>query len=333
MSYSLLLWGGFNLFVLTLLALDLGVVHRNARTLSVREALAWTFFWVALAFAFNASLWFLAGPQKALEFLAGYVLEKSLSVDNLFVFALVFSYFGVVPKYQHKVLFWGIIGALLMRGMMIGLGTALINQFSWILYIFGAFLVLTGLRLALRKGVEIKPDQNLVVRVLRRILPIRQGCGGQRFFVRDGGRIVATPLLLVLVCVEVTDVIFATDSIPAIFSVTQDPFVIYTSNVFAILGLRSLYFVLAAAIPLFHYLKPALSVVLAFVGTKMLLAQTTLRIGTLAALIVVASVLSIAIVASGIRARRRAIREWPPGSTHTGKPSLSLHPLSHARRL
>ncbi len=333
MSYPLLLWGGFNLFVLALLALDLGVVHRHASALSIREAAVWTMVWVALALAFNAGLWLLAGPQKALEFCAGYVLEKSLSVDNLFVFALVFSYFGVALKYQHKVLFWGIIGALLMRGMMIGLGTALIHRFSWILYVFGAFLVLTGLRLAFRKRVEMKPDQGLIVRVFRRVLPIRQSSDEGRFFMREGGRVFATPLLLVLVCVEVTDLMFATDSIPAIFAVTQDPFVIYTSNVFAVLGLRSLYFVLAALIPLFHYLKPALSVVLAFVGTKMLLAQTPWKVGTLAALIVVASVLSIAILASVIRAKRRANRERPPGSTPSGKLSRSPPPLSHARQL
>lgn len=332
MSYSLLLWVGFNLFVLALLALDLGVVHRHARALSIREALAWTVVWVVLALIFNAGLWFWVGPQKALEFFAGYVLEKSLSVDNLFVFALVFAYFGLEPKYQHKVLFWGIIGALLMRGIMIGVGVALIHRFSWILYIFGAFLVLTGLRLAFRKGIEVKPDHNPIIRTFRRILPIRQRSGEQRFLVRERGQIFATPLLLVLVCVEVTDLMFATDSIPAVFAVTQDPFVIYTSNVFAILGLRSLYFVLAGAIPLFYYLKPALSIVLAFAGTKMLLAQTALKIATLTALIVVASVLAIAIIASVLRSKKLANAERSRSATPRSEPSLSLNPLSHARR-
>ena len=333
MNHSLLLWGGFNLFVLALLALDLGVVHRHARALSMREALGWTVVWVALALAFNAGLWFWAGSQKALEFFVGYVLEKSLSVDNLFVFALVFSYFGVAPKYQHKVLFWGIIGALFMRGAMIGLGTALIHRFSWVLYIFGVFLVLTGVRLAFTRVSELKPDQNLVVRLVRRIFPIRQYPADQRFFVREGGRICGTTLLLVLLCVEVTDLMFATDSIPAIFAVTQDPFVIYTSNVFAILGLRSLYFVLAAAIPLFHYLRPAISMVLAFVGSKMLLAQTPCKIGTVAALVVVAAVLSTAIVASILRSKWRAKARRSPGFTQADKPTLRLHPVSQVRRL
>jgi tellurite resistance protein TerC len=333
MNRSLWLWGGFNLFIVALLALDLGVFHRRAHALKVREALAWTAAWVALALAFNAGLWFWSGPQKALEFFAAYVLEKSLSVDNLFVFALVFTYFGVTPKYQHKVLFCGIIGALVMRGTMIALGTALIHRFSWIHYIFGAFLVLTGLRLAFKRGIEITPDQNLVVRIFRRILPVCQRSGEQHFFVREAGKIFTTPLLLVLVCVEITDLMFATDSIPAIFAVTVDPFVIYTSNVFALLGLRSLYFVLAGVIPLFHYLKPALSVVLGFVGTKMLLAHTAWKIGTLAALIVVATVLFIAIVASIIRARRRAISALSQVSAPNNSPSMSLHPLSYPRRL
>jgi TerC family integral membrane protein len=324
MTQSLWLWGAFNLFVLALLALDLGVFHRRARAPTMGEALAWTAGWVALALGFNVGLWHLAGSQKALEFFAGYVLEKSPSVDNLFVFALVFSYFGVPPKYQHKVLFWGILGALLMRGTLIGLGTALIQRFSWILYFFGAFLVFTGLRFAFKKRIEVHPDQNPVVRVFQKLVPVCQRFDEQRFFVREAGRLYATPLLVVLLCVEVTDLMFATDSIPAVFAVTLDPFIVYTSNVFAILGLRSLYFVLAGAIPLFHYLKPGLAVVLVFVGAKMLLTHTAWKIGTVPALVVVAVVLTVAILASIVRTRMQANRGCGQGPAHSGGTSIAL---------
>ncbi len=321
MTQSLWLWVGFNLFVLAMLALDLGLFHRQARAPTIRQALAWTAGWVALALGFDAALWHFAGSQKALEFFAGYLLEKSLSVDNLFVFALIFSYFGFPSKYQHKVLFWGILGALLMRGAMIGLGTALIQRFSWILYLFGAFLVFTGLRLAFKKRIEVHPGQNVVVRGLQKLVPIRQGFDDPRFFVRDAGRICATPLLVVLLCVEVTDVMFATDSIPAVFGVTVDPFIVYTSNVFAILGLRSLYFVLSGAIPLFRYLKAGLAVVLVFIGAKMLLAHTAWKIGTVPALLVVALVLTVAIVASIALPRLHAISASAPKPAHAESPA------------
>jgi tellurite resistance protein TerC len=307
MAQSFWLWSGFNLFVVAMLALDLGVFHRRACELTIHQALAWTAGWVVLAMGFNAGLWYFAGSQKALEFFAGYLLEKSLSVDNLFVFALVFTYFGVAPKYQHKVLFWGILGALVMRGAMIGLGAALTQRFSWILYAFGAFLIFTGLRLAFKRRIEVHPAHNPVVRVIQKLVPISGDIDDPRFFIREAGRLCATPLLVVLTCVEVTDLMFATDSIPAIFAVTLDPFIVYTSNVFAILGLRSLYFVLAGAIPLFHYLKAGLSIILVFVGAKMLLAHTEWRISTVLALLVVAVILIAAIVASILRKRIRGM--------------------------
>ncbi len=331
MAQSTWLWVGFNLFVLAMLALDLGLLHRRARELSIRQALAWTAGWIALALGFNGGLWYFAGSQKALEFVAGYLLEKSLSVDNLFVFALIFSYFGVPREYQHKVLFWGILGALVMRGTMIGLGTALIQRFSWILYVFGAVLIFTGLRLAFKKRIEVHPDQNPVVRAFRKLVPVQEHSEGPRFFVREAGVLCATPLLVVLLCVEVTDIMFATDSIPAIFAVTVDPFIVYTSNVFAILGLRSLYFVLAGVIPLFHYLRPGLAVVLVFVGAKMLLAHTPWKIGTLPALLVVAVILAVAVAASIVRTRIQAVaasqRKLPPAEDSF----LSLH-ANHRER-
>ncbi len=269
------LWLGFNAFVLALLAVDLGVFHRHAHVVSIKEAAGWSVAWITLALAFNAGVYSFMGSQAGLEFLTGYLIEKALSVDNIFVFVLIFAYFQVPPKYQHRVLFWGIIGALLMRGGMIFAGAYLIKQFHWIIYVFGAFLVFTGLRMATQKEHDIDPESNLVVRLVRRILPVTGEYHGQSFFVRQtvGGvlRRVATPLFVVLVLVETTDLIFAVDSIPAIFAVTTDPFLVYTSNVFAILGLRSLYFLLAGVIHKFHFLKLGLSLVLVFVGAKMLL--------------------------------------------------------------
>lgn len=301
MNPSAWLWAGFNLFVLALLALDLGLFHRRARAITLRESLGWTAGWVALALVFNAGVWHFAGQEKALEFFTAYLIEKSLSVDNLFVFALVFSYFGVALKYQHNVLFWGILGALLMRGAMIGLGTSLLHHFNWLLYPFGAFLLFTGLRMAFKKEIAVHPDQNPVVRAFRKLVPVSQDFCEYRFFVREAGSLCATPLMVVLVCVEVTDLMFATDSIPAIFAVTLDPFIIYTSNVFAILGLRSLYFALAGMMGSFRYLKFGLSLILVFIGVKMLLAHTAWKIGTLPALLVVAVVLAASVAFSFLR--------------------------------
>jgi tellurite resistance protein TerC len=270
------LWGGFTVFVLGMLAIDLGVVNRKAHVISPRAAAMWVVVWVSLAVIFGLGVWYFMGPERALEFAAGYLVEEALSVDNLFVFLLIFSYFKVPPLYQHRVLFWGILGALVMRGVMIGLGAVLIERFHWIIYVFGAFLVITGIRMATQGEQEIHPDQNPVIKLVRRLVPVTKGYREQQFFVREPGadgtlRLYATPLLIVLVLVETTDLVFAVDSIPAIFAVTKDPFIVYTSNVFAILGLRAMYFVLAGAIAKFHFLRYGLSAVLVFVGIKMLI--------------------------------------------------------------
>jgi tellurite resistance protein TerC len=311
---TLWLWVLFNMFVLGMLALDLGVFHRHSHTVSVKEAAIWSGVWISLAMIFNGiifTFWNQMMPGTAysnneagLAFLTGYLIEKSLSVDNIFVFVLIFTYFAVPAQYQHRVLFWGIIGALLMRGIMIALGAALIKEFHWIIYVFGAFLVFTGIKMAFHNNEEIHPENNPLIKLFRRLMPVTENYEGDKFFVRRAGVLMATPLFLVLLMVETTDLIFAVDSIPAIFAVTQDPFLVYTSNVFAILGLRSLYFVLAGVIHKFHYLKLGLSVVLTFVGVKMLLIDTAFKIPTALSLGVVALILTVAIGASLIRARR-----------------------------
>jgi tellurite resistance protein TerC len=297
------LWAGFNLFVLAMLAVDLGIFHRKAHEVSIWEAAAWSAVWVILAMVFATGVYHVAGAQAGLEFLAGYLIEKALSVDNLFVFVLIFSYFGVPPRYQHRVLFWGILGALVMRGTMIGAGAYLVHRFEWILYIFGAFLVFTAIRMATQEDEEIEPEANPVLRLVRRFLPVSKDYHGQRFFVREGrgprggARWVATPLFLVLVLVETTDLIFAVDSIPAVFAVTHEPFLVYSSNIFAILGLRALYFLLAGIIRRFHYLKFGLSVVLGFVGVKMLMVEIY-KIPIAASLATIVTVLAVTMVAS-----------------------------------
>lgn len=301
-----LIWIGFSLLVLAVLALDLGVFHRKAHAVGFREALSWTGVWVTLALLFGAGVWHWAGPQKGLEFFTGYLIEYSLSADNVFVFVLIFSYFAVPPQWQHKVLFWGVLGALVMRLIMIGLGVALISRFGWVLYVFGAFLLFTGFKMVFGKQEAIHPERNPLVRWFRKLVPVTYDYHGERFVARVNRRRMATPLVVVLVCVEVSDLVFAMDSIPAIFAVTLDPFIVYTSNVFAILGLRSLYFVLAKMVDKFHYLKTGLGVVLAFVGVKMLLAHTPCRIDTLPALGVVAGVLAVTIAASLLHQRRKA---------------------------
>jgi len=272
-------WIAFNALVLALLALDLGVFNRRAHAVGMREALGWSAVWMSLAVGFGLWIGESMGRQAMLEFYAGYLVEQALSVDNLFVFILIFGYFRVPPALQHRVLFWGILGALLMRGAMIGAGALLLARFHWIIYLFGAFLVFTGGKMAFGGDQEIEPEANPVLRVLRRFIPLSATFHGERFFIREavnGSQVthrVATPLFVVLVLVETTDVVFAVDSIPAIFGVTRNPFLVYTSNVFAILGLRSLYFVLAGVIGTFHLLKYGLAIVLAFVGTKMLLSE------------------------------------------------------------
>ena len=297
------LWIGFNLLVVALLAIDLGVFHRRAHAVSIKEAALWSIVWIALALAFNVAVYFWQGAETALEFFTGYLLEKSLSVDNLFVFVLIFSAFKVPALYQHRVLFWGVLGALVMRGLFIVIGAALLEQFHWIIYVFGVFLIFTGIRMATQRDEELHPEQNPIVKWGRRFLPMTSGYEGARFFVRRAGKWLATPLLLVLLVVETTDVVFAVDSIPAIFAITRDPFIVYTSNVFAILGLRALYFVLAGAVAQFHYLKLGLSAILVFVGAKMALTDfykipVTLSLG------VIAAILSAAMLASMWRARR-----------------------------
>ncbi|MBD3298440.1 MAG: TerC/Alx family metal homeostasis membrane protein [candidate division Zixibacteria bacterium] len=301
MTQTIWLFVGFNVFVLAMLAIDLGVFHRKARVVSLRESLIWTAVWIVMALLFNAGVWYFAGSQKALEFLTGYVIEKSLSVDNVFVFALLFSYFSVPREFQHKVLFWGILGALVMRAIMIVLGAALIATFTWIIYVFGGFLILTGIKMILKQDENVDPSRNPVVRLFRRLMPITKDFRGNRFFVRENGIRFATPLFVVLLAVEFTDLIFAVDSIPAIFAVTTDPFVVYTSNVFAILGLRALYFALAGVLGIFHYLKIGLGVVLTFVGVKMMLSHTAWKIDTLVSLIVVVVILAISVILSLLR--------------------------------
>jgi len=301
---QLWLWVGFNVFVLVMLALDLGVFHRKAHVVSLKESMAWTAVWIVLALLFNGGIWHSYGSQKALQFFTGYLIEKSLSVDNVFVFALLFSYFAVPAKYQHKVLFWGILGALIMRAAMIGAGAALIARFTWVIYLFGAFLILTGIKMILKREEEIHPERNPVVRWFKKLVPVTNNYREDHFFVRESGRVWATPLFVVLLLVEVSDLIFAVDSIPAIFAVTTDPFIVYTSNVFAILGLRSLYFALAGVMDKFHYLKIGLGVVLAFVGVKMLLAHTAWKIPTVLSLGVVVGILAVSVVVSLLRPKK-----------------------------
>ena len=322
MTDTLWLWIGFNVFVLVMLALDLGVFHRKAHVVSLKESLSWTVVWIALAMVFNLGVWHYSGSQRALEFFTGYLIEKSLSVDNVFVFALLFSYFAVPSVYQHKVLFWGILGALIMRAIMIALGAVLITKFAWIIYVFGGFLILTGIKMIVKREEEIHPERNPVVRWFKKLMPVTPDYRGDKFFVRENGVRMATPLFVVLLLVELSDVIFAVDSIPAIFAVTTDPFIVYTSNVFAILGLRSLYFALAGVMDKFHYLKIGLGVVLTFVGVKMILAHTAWKIDTLVSLAVILIILATSVVLSLIRPRSSIRKPTPPMG------GLSAAPLS-----
>jgi len=313
MNETAWLWMGFNLFVLAMLALDLGVFHRKAHIISVKESITWTIIWVAMAMVFNLGVWHFGGSQKALEFFTGYVIEKSLSVDNVFVFALLFSYFAVPPIYQHKVLFWGILGALTMRAVMIAVGATLIAKFTWIIYVFGAFLILTGIKMVVKREEQIHPERNPVVCWFKKIMPVTNTYRGDRFFIVENGVRYATPLFVVLLLVEVSDLIFAVDSIPAIFAVTTDPFIVYTSNVFAILGLRSLYFALAGVMDKFHYLKIGLGIVLAFVGVKMLLAHSPYKLDTLLSLGVVVAIITASVALSILKPKRMGEFAGPAG--------------------
>jgi tellurite resistance protein TerC len=294
----LILWIAFNFFVLGMLALDLGVFHRKAHAVSIKEASIWSAVWILLALVFNLGIYFVWGQEKALEFLTGYVIEKSLSVDNLFVFLMIFQYFATPAIYQHRILFWGIVGALVMRAIFIATGAALLENFHWMIYVFGAFLIVTGIKMLLQGDEKLEPDKNPVVRLFQRWVPIVNEYQGQRFFIRREGKIHATLLMLVLVVVETTDVIFAVDSIPAIFAITTDPFIVYTSNVFAILGLRALYFMLAGVMQMFVYLKVGLSFVLCFVGAKMLVVDfykipIGISLGVVAGILILSVIVSL----------------------------------------
>ncbi len=310
MSSQVWMWVAFNVFVLVLLAVDLGVVHRRAHEVTLREALVWSAIWITLALLFALGVYAWYGPQPALEFLTGYLIEKSLSVDNIFVFVLIFSYFKVPARYQHTVLFWGILGALVMRAIFIFAGIALLQRLHWLIYVFGALLILTGIKMATEKDKEIHPDKNPVLKLFRRLVAVTEDYHADRFFIKQAGYYAATPLFIVLLVVETTDVIFAVDSIPAILGITMDPFLVYTSNIFAILGLRALYFALAGVMQLFHYLHYGLSAILVFVGAKMLLADVyKLPVGV--ALGGIAGILLIAVIASVIRPHQRDVVTTP----------------------
>jgi tellurite resistance protein TerC len=291
-----MLWGGFIVFLLGMLALDLGVMHRKPHAIGAREALGWSVFWISLALLFNLGILHFYGAEKALEFLTGYVIEKALSVDNIFVFLVIFSYFSVPAMYQHRLLFWGVLGAIVLRIVFILAGAALLARFHWIIFVFGGFLVLTGIRLLVMRE-EAEPEKNIFIRLFRRFMPVTDDYEGFRLVVRRDGKRFATTLLLVLVTIEATDVLFAVDSIPAVFAVTSDPFIVFTSNIFAILGLRALFFLLADVIEKFYLLKPALGLVLVFVGAKMLISGVyAIPIG--ASLAVIAALLAGAIILS-----------------------------------
>ena len=297
-------WAGFIVSVLLFLSLDLGVFHRHAHVVKFKEALSWTTIWFVLSLVFCGALLKLRNRDEALEFFTGYIIELSLSMDNVFVMAVIFAYFAVPLEYQHRVLFWGILGALIMRGVMIGLGAALINRFDWVLQVLGVILIFSGMKMIFFGDKPPDPEKNIVLRLARNLFPVTDGFHGQKFLARLDGRAALTPLALVLLMVETTDLIFAVDSIPAIFAVTKKPFIVFTSNVFAILGLRSLYFVLAGAIRYFRYLKIGLSIVLCFIGAKMLLGAWDIDIAITTSLAVVASILLTAIAFSVIVARR-----------------------------
>ena len=295
---SPLLYVFFTIAIIALLVVDLGLFQRKSHEVKIKEALGWSAVWISLALLFNVGLFFWRGKEPALQFLTGYLIELSLSVDNLFVFLLIFMYFKVPAAYQHKVLFWGILGAQIMRGLLIGVGVVLISQFHWILYLFGLFLVFTGIKMGIQEDeAEVRPERNIFVRFFRKVMPVTPGYHGSRFFLKHEGRHYATLLLIVVIVLETTDLLFALDSIPAVFAITTDPFIVYTSNICAILGLRSLYFALAGMMNLFHYLKIGLAVVLTFVGMKMLLAEVfPISIGI--ALCVVGAVLLLSVAAS-----------------------------------
>jgi tellurite resistance protein TerC len=304
MNDSTLLWVAFNAFVLIMLALDLGVFHRKAHEVSIKEALTWTGIWIALAMLFNLFIYHHFDKEKAIEFFTGYIIEKSLSVDNIFVIIMIFSYFNVPRIYQHKVLFWGVLGALVMRVIFIFAGVELLHRFHWLIYIFGGFLVITAIRMIVSKDDKLEPERNPLVKLVRKKFRVTPAFHEDNFFVRIGGQLSATPLFLVVIMIEATDLIFAVDSIPAILAISEDPFIVYTSNVFAILGLRSLYFALSGIEKYFQYLKYGLAVILVFVGAKMCL-MDFIKIPVEVSLIVIVFVLGISMLASAVMSRQQ----------------------------
>jgi tellurite resistance protein TerC len=312
-TFPLWAWVVFSAFILLMLALDLFVFHREAKEVSFREATIFSAFWVGLAVAFGVFVWVWAGPTTGGEYFAGYIIEKALSVDNVFVFALIFAYFAVPPEYQHRVLFWGVVGALVLRLVFILIGAELLERYDWMIYIFGAFLIYTGIRMARHRDHEVHPEKNPVLRLLRRLMPMTPDYRGQRFLVREKGRLMATPLLAVLIAVETTDVVFAVDSIPAIFAITTNTFVVYTSNAFAILGLRALYFMLAGLIKRFVYLSLGLSIILVFVGVKFMISDIVGKVPIWVSLPFIATVITVSILASLWKTRGQG-REALPGS-------------------
>lgn len=294
---SILPWIFFHLLIFTFIIIDLRALNSSSRTITLKESLVWSAMWITLALGFCFWIYITYGKEPAVTFLSGYLIEKSLSVDNLFLFLVIFDYFKIPPSHQHKVLFWGIIGALMMRALFIVVGIALVNTFGWILYLFGIFLMIAGYRMLYKKDEEIHPEDNPIIKLIKRWLPFTDRLHGHRFFIKEGKQWLATPLFLALIFVEITDVIFALDSIPAIFAITLDPFIVYTSNIFAIIGLRSLFFSLSGLIPLFHYLHYGLAVILMMIGAKMLL-EPYLHISPLTSLLLILGILTIAIIAS-----------------------------------
>ncbi|MDD4861705.1 MAG: TerC family protein [Smithellaceae bacterium] len=292
-------WTFFTIFILAMLALDLGVFNRKSHIIKMKEAMLWTAFWVTLALSFGTAIYFLYGHGKAIEYVTAYLIEYSLSIDNLFVFMLIFRFFGVPREFEHKALFWGILLALITRAVFIFAGVALINTFSWVMYIFGAFLIFTGVKMALNKQTEVHPDKNIAIKLLRYIMPVTKKFSGAKFFIVKRGVRYATPMLAVLLALETTDILFAIDSIPAVLAISKDPFIVYTSNVFAILGLRSLFFAISGLMRLFHLLHYGLAGILTFVGVKMLI-EDFFHVPVAASLIVIASILLASIVSSVI---------------------------------
>lgn len=303
MSEQMILWGGFSAFVLGMLALDLGVFHRKSHEVTVKEALVWTAVWICLAMLFNLFVYYYFNKETALEFFTAYLVEKSLSIDNIFVIIMIFSYFNVPPSYQHKVLFWGILGALVMRVIFIFAGIELIHKFHWLIYIFGGFLIITGARMIFGEDKPMNPEKNPIVKLVRKMFPVTESFENDKFFVKRSHKLWATPLFIVVVLIEATDLIFAVDSIPAIISISEDPFIVYTSNVFAILGLRSLYFALAGIEKYFTYLKYGLATILAFVGIKMVIADFY-KIPVEISLIIISFLLAISMIASVLVKRK-----------------------------